>query len=159
MGRTAGYKRTGVCGGLRADAVCLGSVHRERTDEVGFAGCYHPVHLTVVGKELHGTDGFLHRLCADVCQVPHGGFHIGNRRVYHSATGHACTKDLGAGLQGCKGSDEIHSHQLCTYRWLLSALRPHANTVLPELCVFGRDECTEERITARVSGSVGGESY
>ena len=54
-------------------------VYREGTDKMGIAGCYHPFDYALMGQELHGIDGLLPRLRADVCQVPYGGLDIGYR--------------------------------------------------------------------------------
>ena len=59
---------------------------------MGLAGCHDPLHHALVGKELHGPDGLLHRLYADVCEVPDGGLHSGHCRVHYTFISHVGVK-------------------------------------------------------------------
>ena len=81
----AWHERTGVCGGIRDDAIHIQPVHRERSDEVGIALCYDSFCPALVGKEFHADDRLLPRPRADVCQVPHRGVDTCHCRIHHPA--------------------------------------------------------------------------
>ena len=87
LGQPARHKRSGICWSLCADAVRTGSVHRQRTDEVGAVHCYLSVDTAVVGPQLHVVYRPFPRLCAYVCQVPNGGFDTRDSRIHHSVAG------------------------------------------------------------------------
>ena len=57
--------------------------------KMGFARRYNIVGIVVMGTQLYAIHRLLPRLCADVRQVPHCGFDIGNSRVYNAVACHA----------------------------------------------------------------------
>ena len=85
LGQSAGYKRSRLCGSLRADALHFGSVHRERPHEVGTVRRHSTLDTALMGTQLHVVHRPLPRLCAHVCQVPHGGIHPRHSRIHHPA--------------------------------------------------------------------------
>ena len=74
------------------DALHPWSLHRERSCEMGVIGGYHPVDPPLMGQKLHGLYRLLPRLCAHVCEVPHGGVDPGDCRVHHPLAGDAGTE-------------------------------------------------------------------
>ena len=88
LGRPARHQRPSICRRVCHDAFHPRTVHRERADEVGIAGSHHPLHIAVVGAQLHAVHRLLLGLYPPLCQVPYRGLDIGHCRIYHPAAGH-----------------------------------------------------------------------
>ena len=113
LGHTADDEWSRLCGCFRADAVHLRTVYRERSDEVGVAGSHHPVDFVVVGQELHAAHRFLHRLFPDVFEIPNGGIHPGDCRVYNTVLGRADIEETIGRARLTEAEDEVRVCELC----------------------------------------------
>ena len=89
LGRATGHERPRICRCLRHAAVRSGTVHRQRTDEVGAPCSDHSVDYALVGTQLHAPYRLLHRPYAHVCQVQDSGIDTRYSRVHHPSACHA----------------------------------------------------------------------
>ena len=158
LGRTTGHFGSGLCGCLCDVPLCLGLFHRERTDEMGVVGRNGILYPAFVGKELYGADRFLHRLCADVQQVPCRFVYPRHSRVHHTFAGDAGVETTcGASRIVARESESI-LHQLGADGRLVALVCLGAPGVLSFVCIDNGNERPAERASRRTFGTYPDES-